>query len=63
MISKKELNFILYREDLRQFFHKWNDNDRKDIPIAVGNSLLSIEDALKQVDYKIFCEVEDETNK
>ena len=54
----EEIVFITYRESLKAFIQHWRIIlDHTDpIPIATANSLLTLEDALEQVNYKLQCE-------
>lgn len=57
-MDPEELVFITYRESLRAFIQHWRTvlDHTKPIQIATANSLLKVEDALEQVDYKLQCE-------
>lgn len=57
-MDPEELIFITYRESLRAFIQHWRTvlNHTDPIPIATANSLLKLEDALEQVNYKLQCE-------
>lgn len=61
-ISTEEAIFIAYREDIKTFYNKWekifNTIGYKNVPIAVANTSIRIEDAFKLVDYKIKWEQE-----
>ena len=57
-MDPEEIVFITYRESLRAFIQHWRIVlDHTDpIPTATANSLLTLEDALEQVNYKLQCE-------
>lgn len=56
-ISAEEAIFIAYREDIKTFYNKWekifNTIGYMNIPTAVANNSIRIENAFKSVDYKI----------
>lgn len=59
-IDAEETIFIAYREDIKALYNKWKTIFDKvgyeNVPIAVGNSSISLKDALVSVDYTIKCE-------
>jgi hypothetical protein len=59
-IDAEETMFITYREDIKALYNKWKTIfdmvGYENIPIAVGNSSISLKDALTSVDYTIKCE-------
>ena len=57
-MDPEELVFITYRESLKAFIQHWRTvlDHTNPTPIATANSLLALEDALEQVNYKLQCE-------
>ena len=59
-MDRRELLFIIFREDLKRFVDKWrtvfDTVGYLDVPTASSNAMVALERELKFVDYKIPCE-------
>lgn len=59
-IDANETLFIVYREELKVLVKKWetifNTIGYLNVPTSVANSLISLRDAFKGVNYTIPCE-------
>ena len=66
-ISAEEAIFIMFREDVRHIYSKWNEFFEQDeydnVPTSVSNNMIRLGDIFMDMDRQLDCEMNNECTK